>query len=243
LRRTGRAGVGGAAFAAIAVVVLLASGCGYGGVATAGDHPDLQNGQKLFSTPPPSGGLACSSCHTLQAVGSSGTIGPDLDNAFVEDRRQGYDNSSIENGVLDQIRLGSGPVATYTKGEHGVNGLKSQTTMPANIWTGKNALDIAAYVASVAGTNGYVKQVNLATLTSGASIFKQGPCAGCHTMKAAGTHGTAGPNLDAIAKSLTLPIVLHQVTNGGGAMPAFQGTLTPAQIQAVSKYVIAVAGK
>jgi cytochrome c6 len=242
LRRTGRAGFGGAALAAIAVVVLLASGCGYGGVATAAEG-DTGNGQKLFTTPPPNGGLACSSCHTLQAVGSSGTIGPDLDNVFVEDRRQGYDNSSIENVVLDQIRLGSGPIATYTKGEHGVKGLKPQTTMPANIWTGQNAVDIAAYVASVAGLNGYVKQVNLATLTSGASIFKEGPCSGCHTMKAAGTHGTAGPNLDTIANALTVAIVLHQVTNGGGAMPAFQGTLTPAQIQAVSKYVIAVAGK
>ncbi len=55
--------------------------------------------------------------------------------------------------------------------------------------------------------------------------------------------GTAGPNLDTIANALTLPIVVRQVTNGGGAMPAFKGTLTPAQIQAVAKYVIAVAGK
>ncbi len=136
MRRKGRVGIGGAGLAAIAVVVLLASGCGYGGVATASDHPDLQNGQKLFSTPPPSGGLACSSCHTLQAAGSSGTIGPDLDNAFAEDRNQGYADSAIENVVLDQIRLGSGPIATYTKREHGVKGLTPQTTMPANIWTG-----------------------------------------------------------------------------------------------------------
>ena len=52
-----------------------------------------------------------------------------------------------------------------------------------------------------------------------------------------------GRSLDTIANSLTVAIVLRQVTNGGGAMPAFKGTLTPAQIQAVSKYVIAVAGK
>jgi mono/diheme cytochrome c family protein len=33
------------------------------------------------------------------------------------------------------------------------------------------------------------------------------------------------------------------VTNGGGAMPAFKGQLSPAQIDAVAKYVSSVAGK
>jgi len=37
--------------------------------------------------------------------------------------------------------------------------------------------------------------------------------------------------------------VQKQVTNGGGAMPAFKGTLTAAQIMAVAKYVSSVAGK
>jgi mono/diheme cytochrome c family protein len=32
------------------------------------------------------------------------------------------------------------------------------------------------------------------------------------------------------------------VINGGGAMPAFKGTLTPAQITAVAKYVASAAG-
>ena len=36
--------------------------------------------------------------------------------------------------------------------------------------------------------------------------------------------------------------VEHQVINGGGAMPAFKGTLTPAQITAVAKYVASAAG-
>jgi mono/diheme cytochrome c family protein len=37
--------------------------------------------------------------------------------------------------------------------------------------------------------------------------------------------------------------VQKQVTNGGGAMPAFKGTLTAAQIMAVAEYVSSVAGK
>ena len=235
--RRGRVTIGGAGLAAIAVVALLASGCGYGGVATAGDHPDLTNGRTLFTS-------TCGGCHTLQAAGTQGTIGPDLDNAFAADVAQGYAQADIENVVLDQIRLGSGPIATYTKAEHGVKGLKPyQQVMPAHVVSGQNAIDVAAYVASVAGQNGYVRQVNLASLTTGASIFKLGPCAGCHTLAAAGTHGTTGPNLDQIAKLLTFAIVQRQVTNGGALMPAFAATLTPTQIKAVAQYVVSVAGK
>ncbi len=238
--RKGRVTIGGAGLAAIAAVgLLLTSGCGYGGVASAANHPDLTNGQKLFSTAPP-GGPACASCHSLQAAGSHGTVGPNLDNAFAESVIQGYGQSSIENVVLDQIRLGSGPVATYTKGEHGVTGMTPQPQMPANLWTGQNAIDIAAYVASVAGTSGYVTG-NLGT--NGAAIFKGIGCAGCHVLKAAGSTGTTGPNLDQLASQLTLAIVTHQVTVGGAPMPAFKGTLTPAQIKAVAQYVISVAGK
>ena len=47
MRRAGRVGVGGAGLAAIAaVVVLLASGCGSGGVASAVSHPDIQHGNR-----------------------------------------------------------------------------------------------------------------------------------------------------------------------------------------------------
>jgi len=243
LRRTGRVTIGGAGLAAIAAVVLLASGCGYGALAT-NSHPDLTNGQKLFSTPSPTGQPACASCHTLQAAGSSGTIGPNLDNAFAGSRALGYSQSTIENLVLDQIRLGSGPIATYTNAEHGVKGLTSQTPMPSNLWTGQDAIDIAGYVASVAGIGGYTS-TNLASLgLNGATIFKGAGCAGCHTLKAAGSTGTVGPNLDQLAAKLTLAVVVQQVTSPPpGLMPSFQGKLSTAQIQAVAQYVSSVAGK
>ncbi len=216
--------------------MLLASGCGYGGVASPNDHPDLQAGQTLFSS-------TCGSCHTLQAAGTSGTVGPNLDNAFATDRAQGYADTSIENVVLDQIRLGSGPIATYTKAEHGVKGLTPQTQMPSDLVTGQNAIDVAAYVASVAGIGGYTTPVNPASLTSGASIFKGIGCAGCHTLKAAKATGTIGPNLDQLASQLTLAIIVRQVTNGGAVMPAFSSKLTAKQIQTVAQYVLSVAGR
>jgi cbb3-type cytochrome c oxidase subunit III len=230
LRRAYRVGVLGAGLTAAA---LLVAGCGTGGVASGAQRPDLQSGQQLFSA-------NCASCHTLQAAGASGTIGPNLDNAFAMDRHEGYAESSIENVVLDQIRQGSGPIATYTTSKK----LTPQTQMPANLVKGQDAIDVAAYVASVAGISGYTSSVNLATLgTNGEAIFKGAGCAGCHTLAAAGSHGTVGPNLDQLASKLTLAIVAHQVTNGGAIMPAFQGKLTPAQIQAVAKYVSSVAGK
>jgi len=244
LIRTGRVTIGGAGLAAIAAVVLLAaSGCGYGGVASAADHPDPGNGQKLFSMVTPDGQPSCASCHTLQAAGSSGTIGPNLDNAFAGPRDEGYSESAIENVVLDQIRLGSGPIATYTAPEHGVKGLTPQTPMPANLWSDQDAIDIAAYVAKFAGVGGYTTVCNLGSAKTGTAIFGCAGCASCHTLKAAGSKGTVGTNLDSIARALTVAIVARQVTNGGGQMPAFKSKLTAAQIHAVAQYVASVAGK
>jgi cbb3-type cytochrome c oxidase subunit III len=213
---------------------LLAAGCGTGGVASAsGQRADTQNGQQLFSS-------NCGSCHTLSAAGTSGTIGPDLDNAFAGSVHEGYKQSSIENLVLDQIREGSGEIATYTNGKK----FTVQTPMPANIVKGQDAVDVAAYVASVAGSSGYTKNVSFASFgTDGAKIFKGAGCAGCHTLAAAGSTGTKGPNLDQLKPNLSVSIIVHQVINGGGGMPPFQGRLSPAQIQAVAQYVYSSAGK
>jgi cbb3-type cytochrome c oxidase subunit III len=207
---------------------LLAAGCGVGGVASGAQRPDLQNGENLFTA-------NCAGCHTLQAANAHGTIGPNLDDAFAFDRKQGYKDSSIENVVLDQIRLGSGSIATYTTNKH----FTPQTPMPANIVTGQDAIDVAAYVASVAGTGG--PSVSPASLgTNGAAIFKA-ECAGCHTLAAAGATGTVGPNLDQLKPSMA--IAVRQVTDGGAVMPPFKGVLSAAQIQAVAKYVSSSAGQ
>jgi cbb3-type cytochrome c oxidase subunit III len=225
LRRLSRVGVLGAGLAASA---LLASGCGTGGVASAGERPDTHAGQQLFTQ-------KCAACHTLAAAGANGTLGPNLDDAFAASRKQGYPESAIENVVLDQIRLGSGEVATYTTNKK----FTVQQSMPADIVTGQDAIDVAAYVASVAGTGGPAgSPTNVGT--SGAAIFKTN-CASCHTLAAAGATGTVGPDLDQLKPAMAL--VVHQVTNGGAIMPAFKGKLTPAQIQAVAKYVSSSAGK
>ena len=78
------------------------------------------------------------------------------------------------------------------------------------------------------------------SLKAGMSVFES-TCAGCHTLAAAGSTGTVGPNLDQLKPSDAL--VIHQVTNGGGGMPAFGSSLSQTQIKAVALYVSSVAGK
>jgi cbb3-type cytochrome c oxidase subunit III len=192
-------------------VGLAATACGTGGLGKGGD---TSNGQKLFVA-------KCGVCHVLAAAGTSGTTGPSLDAAFAEDRKEKYPESSIRAVVLDQIRFAILP-------------------MPANLVKGQDAQAVATYVASVAGVNGAEAAPATVTGTNGQAIFKA-KCASCHTLAAAKSTGTIGPNLDQLKPAL--PIVVHQVTNGGSVMPAFKGTLTPAQIQAVAKYVATHAGK
>jgi cytochrome c6 len=76
------------------------------------------------------------------------------------------------------------------------------------------------------------------------ALFKAN-CGSCHTLKAAGTHGAVGPNLDTNKDSLAK--IRNQVTNGGRFMPPFSttrgGKLTAAKISAIASYVIAVRGK
>ncbi len=186
---------------------LLAAGCGTGGIAKGGD---ASKGKQLFQA-------KCGGCHTMADAGSHGQQGPNLDDAFGPDRKQGFKQETIEQVVRDQIELAIPP-------------------MPQNLVTGEDADAVAAYVAQAAGTGATAARSS----TNGKDIFTAN-CGSCHTLADAGTSGNVGPNLDQLKPSFQ--IAQHQVINGGGAMPAFKGTLTPAQITAVAKYVSSVAGK
>jgi mono/diheme cytochrome c family protein len=70
---------------------------------------------------------------------------------------------------------------------------------------------------------------------AGRNVFVTAGCNSCHTLADAGASGTIGPNLDESAPSHEL--VVDRVTNGQGVMPAFEGELTPQQIQDVAAYV------
>jgi mono/diheme cytochrome c family protein len=68
----------------------------------------------------------------------------------------------------------------------------------------------------------------------GAAVFSEA-CATCHTFEPAGSSGTIGPPLDGI--DLSKDEIATQVRNGGGGMPAFEGQLSDAEIDAVSDFV------
>jgi mono/diheme cytochrome c family protein len=71
-------------------------------------------------------------------------------------------------------------------------------------------------------------------------VYSSAGCGSCHTLAAANSSGTIGPNLDELQPDVET--VAQQVTNGGGAMPAFKDELTEQQIQDVAAYVAENAG-
>ena len=73
-----------------------------------------------------------------------------------------------------------------------------------------------------------------APAADGAAVFTD-TCGGCHTLSAAGTSGTTGPNLDEV--SLDAGAIEGIVRDGRGGMPAFGGQLSDDEIAAVAEFV------
>ena len=62
-------------------------------------------------------------------------------------------------------------------------------------------------------------------------------CAGCHGLEGTGANG--GPDLTGSRRWQPTPErVRAQITNGGGGMPAFSGTLSEQQIADTTAYVV-----
>jgi mono/diheme cytochrome c family protein len=218
----------GAAFAA-AVVVL--AGCGTGGYSTEGSQGA---GEPLFTQ-------RCGSCHELAAAGTVGTIGPNLDDAFAQAREDGMTTDTFIQIVREQILF---PITQTSTGSPGMPG-PDETLPKCSDVEGEGfcvddqdqaAQDIAVYVGSVAGTGAVPTTPET---TDGEAIF-QASCASCHTLVAAGSTGTVGPNLDDSQPAQEL--VVDRVTNGRGQMPSFKDSLNAQQIEAVAEYVASSAG-
>ena len=214
---------------ALAASLLLAA-CGDTVGYTKASSGDRIHGKELFKQ-------GCGSCHTLADAGTTGTIGPNLDYAFLQSRKDGLGEDTILQVVRDQMAYA---VTTPSTGAPG---------MPRDIFTGQDADDVATYVASVAGLDASGQIIDPANppkptqpgSTDGKTVFATAGCTGCHTLRAAGSTGTVGPNLDEAKPPKEL--VIDRVTNGKGGMPSFKGQLSDAQIQAVATYVSENAGK
>jgi mono/diheme cytochrome c family protein len=75
---------------------------------------------------------------------------------------------------------------------------------------------------------------------AGKQVFASAGCAACHTLAAANSNGTVGPNLDDAKPSYEL--VVQRVTLGQGGMPSFKDQLKPQQIADVAQFVSSSAG-
>jgi mono/diheme cytochrome c family protein len=69
----------------------------------------------------------------------------------------------------------------------------------------------------------------------GAKVFDSAGCGGCHTLAAAKSNGTVGPNLDQLRPDQQR--VARQVKNGGVGMPSFAKRLTEVEISQVAEFV------
>lgn len=118
----------GAAFAAIVASGAVAlAGCGSD---IKGDHADLVRGKQLFVQ-------RCGACHTLSRAATRGTVGPNLDQAFVASLGSGF-RRSVVKGVV----------------EHQILYPNVMGKMPGKLVTGQDAADVSAYVAYAVAKGG-----------------------------------------------------------------------------------------
>jgi mono/diheme cytochrome c family protein len=102
-------------------------------------------------------------------------------------------------------------------------------------------LALAVCALALAGCSGGGGDGASSSADTGAAVFADAGCGGCHALSDAGTTGTAGPSLDALKPDAER--VARQVENGGRGMPAFGDQLSDAEIEAVAEYVADAAGK
>ena len=145
------------ALAALAAVVVAASGCGT-------TSADAARGRVLFVQ-------KCGTCHTLAQAGTTAQIGPNLDDAFAAAREAGENGDTIEGIVKAQVE--------YPRPDNG----NPAVSMPADIVSGQDLDDVAAYVGTYAGVPGAAPPK--VPGGPGAQVFANNGCGGCHTLAAA----------------------------------------------------------
>jgi mono/diheme cytochrome c family protein len=221
LRRTRRAVL--PAFAAALAV-------GVGGCDLQEDA-DLDRGRELFVA-------KCGTCHTLAEAATTADVGPDLDAAFAVAREQGSDTDTIEGIVQAQI-------------ENPRPASPDQTNlyMPAELVTGQDAENVAAYVGDVAGVPGI--EPPMAPGGPGGQVFANNGCGSCHTLEAAGASGNVGPNLDEELPGQSDKEIETSITDPGAEIvsgfqnvmpPDYEATIPPEDLELLVQFLIDCAG-
>lgn len=205
---------------AFAVIALVASGCGT-------TKSDEARGRVLFVQ-------KCGACHALAQAGTTAQAGPDLDAAFAAARDAGEGGSTIEGVVKSQVR--------YPR----PSSANPAVSMPANLVTGRDLDDVAAYVGRYAGLPGAAPPE--APGGPGAQVFTSNGCGGCHTLAAADSGGVTGPDLDEVLPGQSAAMIKESIVDpnakiakgySANVMPPNLGTLLSAgELEQLVEYLI-----
>ncbi|HVY96719.1 MAG TPA: cytochrome c [Solirubrobacterales bacterium] len=208
------------ALAALAVVGVVASGCG---TATQ----DTARGRTLFIQ-------KCGVCHTMAQAGTTAQIGPNLDDAFAAAREVGQDSDTIEGIVKAQVEF---PRPSNDD---------PAVSMPADVVTGQDLDDVAAYVGEYAGVPGAAPPKVAGG--PGAQVFANNGCGGCHTLAAAGSGGVTGPDLDEVLPGQSFANIHEDIVDPNkeiakgyppNVMPSnFGETLSEKELEDLVKYLM-----
>lgn len=212
------------ALVALLAISVIASGCGT-------TDADPERGRALFIQ-------KCGTCHAMAQAGTSAEIGPNLDHAFASARAVGNDSDTIEGVVKAQVE--------YPRESTG----NPRVSMPADIVTGQDLDDVAAYVGEWAGVPGAAPPQVAGG--PGAQVFANNGCGGCHTFAAAEAGGVTGPNLDETLPGLSDAEVKEMIVDPNAeiakgyppnVMPQnYEQTLSPQEVEDLVEYLLENAG-
>lgn len=93
---------------------------------------------------------------------------------------------------------------------------------------------------TTAATTGEAPAATPGDAEAGSATFESAGCVSCHTLAAAGSNATVGPNLD--ERMPTLDVAVDVITNGRGTMPPFGNQLSDEEIRNVATFVSESAG-
>jgi len=208
----------------IALVAL--SGCG------ASESGNFDRGRQLFVS-------KCGTCHVLKQAATTGTQGPDLDAAFAQARAVGMDPDTIAGVVKAQV---DNPRPSTSD---------PRVSMPPHIVTGEDLDDVATYVSGVAGVPGIGPPAFAGG--PGGQVFGENGCGSCHTLKAAGSTGTTGPDLDKVLAGMSAAEIKQSITDPNAkitpgyppnVMPStFGQAISPKDLNTLIKFLQQNAGK
>jgi mono/diheme cytochrome c family protein len=209
----------------LAAVALIAIGVVAAGCGTT--SADTERGRVLFEQ-------KCGTCHAMAQAGTAAQIGPDLDLAFAAAREAGQNGDTIEGVVKAQVE---NPRPSTDN---------PAISMPADIVTGQDLDDVAAYVAMYAGVPGAAPPK--VPGGPGAQVFANSGCDTCHTLAEAKSGGVTGPNLDEVLPGQSAATIHEDIVDPNkviaqgyppNVMPSnYEQTLSPKELDDLVQYLI-----